>query len=360
MQLPSSKIPSENESKDDQEGNLGRAMLQSFPSRAVSTDTTIENDECKIEDYTEETHQRRTTLPASDDEQLEWYKRRQKWVVLVDDEAPIRKAVGRLLFEKGYQVTTCPDAFTTLQVLSGQQQQRPLPQGATFDSKSRETFGNLNYESNSTVSWPRPMQQPLIRLPDVIVSDIRMPEMDGLELLREIRTNPALVHVPVVLLTAKGQIQDRIEGYDAGADAYLSKPFDPEELVTIVDSVIERHETLNDNQQVGMADLRRDLMEIKRLLLETGGGGLGAGTLGRKDNDPNNVWVEQTNVFLAPDERQVLELLCEGLTNKEISERIFVSTRRVEQILTAMFRKVGVRNRTELVRWAISTGNVQI
>lgn len=331
-------------------------MLQSFPSRAASTHTTVGTEDCVIEDYRymDETHQRRTTLPLSEDEQLDWYKRRQKWVVLVDDEASIRKAVGQLLFEKGFQVTTCQDALTTLQVLSGQQQHPP--QGTTFDSKFS---GNWNNNRNSTVSWPRPMQ-PVVRLPDVIVSDIRMPEMDGLELLREIRTNPALVHVPVVLLTAKGQTQDRIEGYNAGADAYLSKPFDPEELVTIVDSVIERHDALNDNQQVGMDDLRRDLIEIKRLLLETGGGGLGAGIMGGKDEDPNNGWVEQTNVFLAPDERQILELLCEGLTNKEISERIFVSKRRVEQILTATFRKVGVRNRTELVRWAISTGNVKI
>jgi DNA-binding NarL/FixJ family response regulator len=141
--------------------------------------------------------------------------------------------------------------------------------------------------------------------------------------------------------------QDRIAGYNAGADAYLPKPFDPDELVAIVDGVIERHETLN-GANVQVDDLKRDLDEIKYLLLEKGGGGVGNG------------WVEQTNIFLAPDEREILELLCQGLMTKEIAARTYLSTRRVEQLLTRMFRKTGVKNRTELVRWAVATGNVQL
>jgi DNA-binding NarL/FixJ family response regulator len=141
--------------------------------------------------------------------------------------------------------------------------------------------------------------------------------------------------------------QDRIAGYDAGADAYLPKPFDPEELVSIIDSVIQQYETLN-GRDIDIDDLKQDLNEIKQLLLENGGGGVGNG------------WVRDTNVFLAPDEREVLELLCQGLMNKEIAEKTFLSKRRVEQLLTSMYRKVNVKNRTELVRWAVSSGNVQI
>lgn len=241
-----------------------------------------------------------------------WRKRSDCWIVVVDDEQAIRKAVGQLLFDRGYQVTACSDGTTALQVASSK----------------------LSSDGDTII-------------PDCIVSDIRMPGMDGIELLSRIRADDLLVEVPVVLLTAKGMTQDRIVGYTAGADAYLPKPFDPDELVAIVDSVIDRHETLN-GANVQVDDLKRDLNEIKYLLLEKGGGGVGNG------------WVEQTNVFLAPDEREILELLCQGLMTKEIAGRTHLSTRRVEQLLTRMFRKANVKNRTELVRWAVKTGNVQL
>lgn len=241
-----------------------------------------------------------------------WQKRSTKWLLLVDDEEAIRRAVGRMLYESGYQVTACASGESALQMAL---QGRP---------------------ENPT------------QVPDVIVSDVRMPGgMDGLELLTAIRQNERLVTVPVVLLTAKGQTRDRIAGYEAACDAYITKPFDPEELLTIVDAVIDR-QTVLDSGNVSLEELQQDLQEIKRLLLDRGGGGVGDG------------WVQSTNVFLAPDERQVLEYLCQGLKNKEIAEQVFLSTRRVEQLMTSMFRKTETKNRTELVRWAVSTGTVQI
>jgi DNA-binding NarL/FixJ family response regulator len=238
-------------------------------------------------------------------------------VVLVDDEEPIRKAVGQYLFDEGYRVTACPDAKTALQVSR---------------TKTRTDPG-----SGASV--------PVV--PDLIVSDVRMPEMDGIEFLEELRRDERLVGVPVVLLTAKGLIGDRIAGYRAGADAYIPKPFDPEELLSIIDNSIRRHDTLNE-ENVLMEDLQQDLEEIKILLLEHGGIGVGNG------------WVEETNVFLAPDERQVLELLCLGLLNQEIADEVQLSKSRVESIITSMLRKTKLDNRTQLVRWALSTGNIQM
>jgi len=251
-------------------------------------------------------------------------RRKNSWILLVDDEEPIRRAVGDFFLDKGYQVTTCADGADAFKLALGK--------------KVDNTTGKLTD-----------------RVPDCIVSDIRMPVMDGLELLRNIRTNDEntiLSHVPVVLLSAKGLTQDRIDGYNAGADAYLTKPFSPEELVAIVDNVIQRSDNLGDenedlNKSVSANDLIRDLDEIKNLLLNKGGGGIGNG------------WVEQTNIFLSKDERAVLDHLSRGLMTKEIAAKTHLSTRRIEQLLTGMFRKAGVKNRTELVRWAVSTGNVE-
>ena len=61
--------------------------------------------------------------------------------------------------------------------------------------------------------------------PDIVISDVMMPEMDGFEMCRQIKTNIDTCHIPVLLLTARSLEEDRIEGYDTGADEYLPKPF---------------------------------------------------------------------------------------------------------------------------------------
>nr|WP_322626120.1 ATP-binding protein [uncultured Flavobacterium sp.] len=67
-------------------------------------------------------------------------------------------------------------------------------------------------------------------LPDIVLSDIMMPEKDGIELLRDIRSDEFTNHLPVVLFSAKASLESRLEGLDHGADAYISKPFSPDEL----------------------------------------------------------------------------------------------------------------------------------
>ena len=74
---------------------------------------------------------------------------------------------------------------------------------------------------------------------DLVVSDVVMPEMDGITLLRNIKGNANISHVPVIMLTSKSEISDRLEGIKLGADAYLAKPFSLEELHLTVDNLID-------------------------------------------------------------------------------------------------------------------------
>ena len=73
---------------------------------------------------------------------------------------------------------------------------------------------------------------------DIIVSDVMMPEMDGLELCRVVKGNLDTSHIPIILLTAKNSAEDRIKCYNAGANAYISKPFELKVLEARIDNFL--------------------------------------------------------------------------------------------------------------------------
>ncbi|UCC86610.1 MAG: response regulator transcription factor [Anaerolineales bacterium] len=76
--------------------------------------------------------------------------------------------------------------------------------------------------------------------PDLIILDIVMPGMSGLEACRELRRDPVLKSVPILFMTALSRVEDRVEGFEAGADDYLTKPFDIRELVLRVKAILRR------------------------------------------------------------------------------------------------------------------------
>ncbi len=76
--------------------------------------------------------------------------------------------------------------------------------------------------------------------PDLVVLDLMMPGMDGLEVCRELRCNDRTSHIPVMMLTAKATEADRVVGLELGADDYITKPFSPREMVARVKAVLRR------------------------------------------------------------------------------------------------------------------------
>ena len=232
-------------------------------------------------------------------------ERAKHWVVIVDDEIAIRLAVGDYLFDQGYKVTACADADAMLHVASTPPTDNSLP-----------------------------------IVPDAIISDIRMPGTNGLKLLQIIRQDERLERVPVILLTAKAMTQDRIAGYKAGADVYLPKPFDPEELLVIVDNCILRRKQMT-GEKAKLVELKQDMNDIKEILKQNG-----------------KKTVKNTNVYLTVTEREVLHLLAKGYTNKEIAEKRGTTPLVVGRSVQKMYGMTQTRTRTELLRWAMQTGYV--
>ena len=80
--------------------------------------------------------------------------------------------------------------------------------------------------------------------PDLVILDIIMPEMDGYQVCKAMRSDPALAHIPILFLTAKVKAQDKIAGFNAGADDYLCKPFNVNELILRVQAILRRTRSL--------------------------------------------------------------------------------------------------------------------
>jgi DNA-binding NarL/FixJ family response regulator len=223
-------------------------------------------------------------------------------ILLVDDEPGLREAVQAYLEDSGFTVRSA---------------------------------------SNAKEGWDLLQQE----TPDVLISDIMMPQVDGYAFLAQVRDDVRFKGLPVLFLTARGMTSDRIQGYNAGCDAYLSKPFDPEELVAVVTNLMGRRaaQTIDSGDIPDIAVMARQIEEIKAMLSQKGG-------MAKVTSD--------IRIDLTPREQSVLDLVAEGLMNKEIASRLETSVRNVEKYVSRLFSKTGTNSRTELVRFALEHGMV--
>lgn len=167
--------------------------------------------------------------------------------------------------------------------------------------------------SNANEAWELLQQN----TPELVISDIMMPEVDGYQFLQKLREDVRYQGIPVVFLTARGMTSDRISGYNAGCDAYISKPFDPEELEAIVKNLLARRQVTGktSTDTAKLEEIAQELKEIKQHL----------GQKERLITTPSPIKIE-----LTPREQSVLDLVAEGLMNKEIASRLKTSVRNVE------------------------------
>jgi len=181
------------------------------------------------------------------------------------------------------------------------------------------------------VTTARGGREALVRLaetmPDLIVSDIRMPGMDGYTLARHIRSSARTALVPIVFLTAKDETADRIEGFRNGVDAYLTKPFEPDELVAVIKSILSRVE--------------RTHAEIARLV-------------GDANQSSEQAVIHDEDLTEA--EERIAAAVARGLSNKEIAAELGISVRTVENHISHILSKKSFSNRVEIARHWIERG----
>ncbi|MGW8250578.1 MAG: response regulator transcription factor, partial [Anaerolineales bacterium] len=118
-------------------------------------------------------------------------------ILIVDDDIDTLKLVGLILQRQGYEVTVASSGSQALEMMKTE-------------------------------------------VPDLLLLDIMMPEIDGYEVAVQMRSEPMLAEVPIIMFTAKSQLDDKVAGFEAGADDYLTKPTQPRELLAHIKAVLAR------------------------------------------------------------------------------------------------------------------------
>ena len=131
-----------------------------------------------------------------------------------------------------------------------------------------ESFAD-SFEVLTAYNGEEGKQQALSRIPDIVVSDIMMPVMDGITLCRQLKEDVRTSHIPVILLTAKDSLQDKEEGYEVGADSYLTKPFSASLLRSRINNLLEsRKKLIAQFQTQSVPGNQADLKEKRIVIAE--------------------------------------------------------------------------------------------
>jgi DNA-binding NarL/FixJ family response regulator len=201
-------------------------------------------------------------------------------IMVIDDEERLLLAIKRYLVTQGFKVVVCESGKTALRKLD-----------------------------NEKI--------------DLIVIDVLMSDLNGYDLVKKLRKLPKVGHIPFIFLTAKGMTEDRIKGYKMGCKAYLGKPFDPEELVAIIDNVLCNKKNIQNilNIKNEIHKLRDDIYKFSAL------------------EKYNNFTAREINILLA---------VSNGLSNKDIAHKLNISVRNVENYITRLLHKTKSTNRVML------------
>jgi DNA-binding response OmpR family regulator len=101
-------------------------------------------------------------------------------------------------------------------------------------------FDRADYEVHLAANGPEALSKLNQARPDLIILDVMMPDLSGLEVCQRLRTQPVSAHLPIIILSAKDQLEDKVNGFEAGADDYVAKPVDPQELLARAKALLHR------------------------------------------------------------------------------------------------------------------------
>jgi DNA-binding NarL/FixJ family response regulator len=173
-----------------------------------------------------------------------------------------------------------------------------------------------------------------IHIPDLIISDVMMDEMDGFSFFKEIANNPNYNYIPFIFLTAKATSDDKLRGLNLGAIDYINKPFSIYELSSKVDAIINTSQKQKKTILNAAAEMIINNLDSPRQK-----------SVSKKDNFEDKC--QSCNI--TDREKEIIQLISEGLTYKEISQKLNLSENTLVKHRTNIFKKLHVNNKVDLL-----------
>ena len=176
--------------------------------------------------------------------------------------------------------------------------------------------------------------------PNLLLLDWMLPDLSGIEICKSIRKDKSFKNLPVIMLTAKGEEEDKIKGLDSGADDYLTKPFSYNELLARIKAILRRSDPKTVSDTLEIDDLRLDRLEKR-------------------------VFRDSIEIQLGPTEFRLLEFFLTNpkrvFTRDQILENVWpnninVETRTIDVHIRRLRKSININNNKELIRTVRSSG----
>lgn len=176
---------------------------------------------------------------------------------------------------------------------------------------------------------------PFIPKPDLIISDIMMDEMDGFKFLEDLSSKEEYAHIPLIFLTAKSTVQDKMQGLKLGAIDYIHKPFHINELLEKISSYIEK---IDSQRQIFFKSA------YKAILKEMQSPTMGSYELNKFDENAEAYSITKR-------EKEIIALVAQGYTHKSIGKKLFISDKTVSKHIQNIYDKLQVNSKEAMLKY---------
>jgi DNA-binding response OmpR family regulator len=223
----------------------------------------LQHGEIKVESNLQQGTCFTVTLPVGKD-----HLKKQEYIIAEADEAEEEQSVHiKCSLSDNYQKT--PEDVYEISGISDLPMVLVVDDNQDIRSHIRQSLGS-DFTIKEAENGKEGLDKATLLVPDLVITDLMMPELDGLELCKRLKTDERTSHIPVIMLTAKAEVEDKIEGLETGSDDYITKPFNNKELIARIRNLIGQRKKLIEkyNNQISLEPEKAEIRSVDEKFMD--------------------------------------------------------------------------------------------